>query len=131
MTPSLVTIAPSISDEDEQETDLLMYAGRLLQTPSGLAHAVLEYAHFLARRGTADLVTLPIVHDGRPHEVRLLVGGSVPVAALTLLDREPSAEADAALEDLRARTPQPETAAEVDAGYEDAEALLYAYSDWL
>ena len=130
MNPPPLTAAPASSVQDAPETDLLVYAGRMLETPAGLAQAVLEYAQAMARKGTAEVVTLPIFHDGRPHEVRMLVGGSVPVAALSSNDQQ--SDAGAVLEDLRARTVSPSgSSAPGDARLADHEYwMTAAYSEW-
>jgi hypothetical protein len=77
-----------------------------LLTADALADAVLTYATALARAGTADTVTIPIVRDdGAVDEARLLLG---PASQLTIVpDSDTDVDlpsADAVLEDLQRRT---------------------------
>ncbi len=54
-----------------------------LLTSAEVADAILTYAGALARAGTADTVTIPIVRDdGEPDEARLLLG---PASQITIM----------------------------------------------
>ncbi|WP_210478960.1 hypothetical protein [Naasia sp. SYSU D00948] len=130
MNPPPTPLVPSAPPAGSFATDLLVYAGRLLETPSGLAQAVLDYAHAVAQRGTSDVVTVPVLHDGQPHEVRLLVGGAVPLAALSPAEARTREQAQADLDALRSRVSSSPRISDGNGSEDDDYWQTAAYSEW-
>jgi hypothetical protein len=59
----------------------LMYASSSITTTDAVADALLGYAAQLAGLNRVDVVTVPVIHEGRPAMCRILIGAAIPLAA--------------------------------------------------
>ncbi len=82
----------------------IAYAEEWLTTDDDVADLVLEYARALARKETADTVTIPVLEDGTVRHAQFLVGPASQIIVVESDEQRPAyfdgAEAAA---DLRAR----------------------------
>lgn len=82
-------------------------AGELVITDDRLADAILEYARALARAGTADTVTFPVVGaDGDVEQASMLLGPASQMVLTEADDAVVDLPVDDALEDVRRRHAQ-------------------------
>lgn len=54
----------------------ILYASGSVLTGDAIAHAVVRYATILARAGSADLITIPVLQAGDRGTVEMLIGPS-------------------------------------------------------
>ena len=54
----------------------ILYASGSVLTGDAVAHSVVQYATTLARAGTADTITIPVVKDSESMTVEMLIGPS-------------------------------------------------------
>lgn len=54
----------------------ILYASGSVLTGDAIAHAVVNYARSLARAGSADMITIPVIKDERRETVEMLIGPS-------------------------------------------------------
>jgi hypothetical protein len=84
----------------------IAYAEEWLTTDDRVADLVLEYARALARNGTADTVTVPVVDGSTVRRAQFLIGPASQIIVVESDERRP-ADLDAGVEpavaDLEAR----------------------------
>ena len=54
----------------------ILYASGSVLTGDAIAHAVVQYATSLAKVGSADMITIPVVNAGHGSTVEMLIGPS-------------------------------------------------------
>jgi len=81
------------------------YAGGAVLTSDAIADAVVDYAAALAKAGSSEELTIPVVlEDGSSSEASLLLGPASQLVASPELDPHGELADDALVDEIRART---------------------------